>query len=180
MQYWVFKYLVFIDRLNVEQHRILQTALRGHNLLITGQGGSGKSFLVKCIESQLRSQGRNVTVISASGISFHCVRLPRGIHSAFLIRAGQWLKLYGYIVHVHSASMRTDAIHKHIITLVMGTPNFCDNPLSIEKPSFCFNHWQWIFSILAYLPTRGIWVRCASLQISPFKISTHHLPLSSR
>ena len=93
----MFKYLVFIDRLNAEQHRIQQTALRGHNLLITGQGGSGKSFLVKCIESQLRSQGRNVTVISASGISYTVyVSLEAStVHSDYGLKTAElpWQKL---------------------------------------------------------------------------------------
>ena len=42
--YFILLYYFCIDRLTAEQCRILETTERGHNILITGQGGSGKSL----------------------------------------------------------------------------------------------------------------------------------------
>ena len=39
------------------------------NLFVTGQAGTGKSFLVVSIVKSLRSRGRKVVVVCASGIS---------------------------------------------------------------------------------------------------------------
>jgi len=45
-----------IDRLTAEQRRILETAERGHNILITGQGGPGKSYLINRIVKSFRTK----------------------------------------------------------------------------------------------------------------------------
>ena len=45
--YFILLYFFCIYRLTAEQCRILETAERGHNILITGQGESGKSYLNK-------------------------------------------------------------------------------------------------------------------------------------
>jgi ATP-dependent DNA helicase PIF1 len=60
---------VFNTRLTDEQENILQFAERGHNLLITGQAGTGKSFLVKSIIQELRRAQKAVAIICSSGLS---------------------------------------------------------------------------------------------------------------
>ena len=61
--YFILLYYVYIDRLTAEQCRILETAERGHNILITGQRGSLKSYLINRIIKSLRTKGKNVTVV---------------------------------------------------------------------------------------------------------------------
>ena len=52
-----------------EQDEILRTVSSGHNVLITGQAGTGKSFLVKQIFKRLRNNGKKVAVVCASGVA---------------------------------------------------------------------------------------------------------------
>ena len=47
------------------QAQIVSVVRKGHNLLITGQAGSGKSTVVKEIMSALRKAGFNVSVVCA-------------------------------------------------------------------------------------------------------------------
>lgn len=48
---------------------VLEEAEKGHNVFLTGQGGTGKSFAVKEIFRSLVRRGVHCTIISASGIS---------------------------------------------------------------------------------------------------------------
>lgn len=52
-----------------EQKAILDTAIAGHNVLISGQAGTGKSFLVKEIIKNLSLLGKNVVILCSSGIA---------------------------------------------------------------------------------------------------------------
>lgn len=56
------------------------TAENGHNLLLSGQAGTGKSFLVNGLVRKSRSCGRKVVVVSSSGIS--CSVFGDGIKSS--------------------------------------------------------------------------------------------------
>jgi len=56
-------------RLTDEQQTVLTFVERGHNILITGQAGTGKSFLVNEIVKQLRLHNKSVAVICSSGLS---------------------------------------------------------------------------------------------------------------
>ena len=47
----------------------MRTAVAGHNLLLSGQAGTGKSYVVNGIVQVLRSRGKKVTVVCSSGIS---------------------------------------------------------------------------------------------------------------
>ena len=61
------------------QAQIVSVVRKGHNLLITGQAGSGKSTVVKEIMSALRKAGFNVSVVCASGIA--CTVYDPGVAS---------------------------------------------------------------------------------------------------
>ena len=58
-----------LHRLTDDQAFTLKAAFSGHNVFITGQAGTGKSFLVKEIFQQLEQSGKNVAFISSTGIS---------------------------------------------------------------------------------------------------------------
>lgn len=51
------------------QAQIVSVASRGHNLLITGQAGTGKSTVVEEIISNLNAVGLKVAVVCSSGIA---------------------------------------------------------------------------------------------------------------
>ena len=57
------------DRLSEDQRQVLNTVREGHNVFITGQGGTGKSFLVKEIYKELTRSGKRVAIICSSGIA---------------------------------------------------------------------------------------------------------------
>ena len=46
----------------------MEFASQGHNLFITGQGGVGKSEVVKRIVQSLKARGKIVGVICSSGL----------------------------------------------------------------------------------------------------------------
>ena len=52
-----------------EQCNILNAAVNGHNVFITGQGGTGKSFLAKEIYKQLTLGGKKVAIVCSTGIA---------------------------------------------------------------------------------------------------------------
>jgi len=52
-----------------EQLKALDIVERGHNLLVTGQAGTGKSFLVRTMYDRLKDQGKKVEIVCASGIA---------------------------------------------------------------------------------------------------------------
>ena len=56
--------LLFRFPLTSDQYQIVNAAIGGHNLLITGQGGTGKSTLVRAIYNSLQNNGNKVEVIS--------------------------------------------------------------------------------------------------------------------
>ena len=56
-------------RLTVDQREVLEVVERGHNVFITGQAGTGKSFLVKEIFRSLSRRGTKCEVICSSGIA---------------------------------------------------------------------------------------------------------------
>ena len=55
-------------RLTDDQKEVLQVVERGHNVFITGQAGSGKSFLLKEIFRSLVRRGIRCAIICSSGI----------------------------------------------------------------------------------------------------------------
>ena len=65
--------------LTEEQEEIFQFARNGHNILITGQAGTGKSWVVNCIRDDCKQRGRKVALICSSGVA--CQVYERGVAS---------------------------------------------------------------------------------------------------
>ena len=65
--------------LTEEQAEILQFAKSGHNLLITGQAGAGKSTVVNSIRQDCKQRGLNVAIVCSSGIA--CKVYENGVAS---------------------------------------------------------------------------------------------------
>ena len=57
------------EKLTSEQAEVVQFARSGHNLLITGQAGVGKSKLVNAIHKDCKQRGLEVAVVCSSGIA---------------------------------------------------------------------------------------------------------------
>lgn len=55
--------------LNEEQQKVLCDALNGHNLVVSGYAGTGKSFLIQQIREALESKGEAVAVTAATGVA---------------------------------------------------------------------------------------------------------------
>lgn len=51
------------------QRKCLTTAQEGHNLLITGQAGTGKTKIIKTIIATLKQQGKKVMVTAPTGLA---------------------------------------------------------------------------------------------------------------
>ena len=62
-----------------EQCEILEFARSGHNILITGQAGTGKSTIVNAIREDCKQRGLKVALVCSSGIACHVYE--RGIAS---------------------------------------------------------------------------------------------------
>ena len=69
------------DTLTSEQSNIVKIAEGGHNLLVTGQAGTGKSHLVRALRRNLQRKGKNVAIVCASDISV-AVYLEVGINAS--------------------------------------------------------------------------------------------------
>lgn len=55
--------------MNVLQKKAFDVALEGHNLLILGSAGTGKSFVAKEIARCLKQKGKHVQITCSTGIA---------------------------------------------------------------------------------------------------------------
>ena len=67
------------ENLTLEQTEVFQFAKSGHNLLVTGQAGTGKSRVVNAIPDDCQQCGLRVSVICSSGIA--CLVYDPGVAS---------------------------------------------------------------------------------------------------
>ena len=72
------------DRLSEDQHQVLNTVREGHNVFITGQGGTGKSFLVKEIYKELTRSGKRVAIICSTLFLARLVSISRCYFNSFI------------------------------------------------------------------------------------------------
>ena len=52
-----------------EQQKCLDIAKLGHNVVICGQAGTGKSYLIKSIYNELTRTGKKVALTATTGIA---------------------------------------------------------------------------------------------------------------
>lgn len=55
--------------MNCEQNEVLSVVESGHNVFITGQAGTGKSFLIGEIYQALKRRGEKIAIVCSSGIA---------------------------------------------------------------------------------------------------------------
>lgn len=55
--------------MNPEQKQAIDMALKGHNMLLMGPAGTGKSFVINEIYKQLSDKGKNVKITCSTGIA---------------------------------------------------------------------------------------------------------------
>ena len=61
-------YLIFImDLLNEEQKYALRSVMEGHNILLTGSAGTGKSYTIKYIIEYLNNANKNYAITASTG-----------------------------------------------------------------------------------------------------------------
>ena len=73
--------------LDETQSMTLQSVLAGHNVLITGPAGSGKSYLIDKIVKELKTMGKTPVVTSTTGSSSQLIG-GRTVHSYLAIGIG--------------------------------------------------------------------------------------------
>ena len=102
-------------QLNDDQQTIVDFAAEGHNLLITGQAGVGKSEVVKRIIATINTRGRNVGIVCSSGIA--CQVYDRGLAST---------------VHSFYRLMTADLPWRQLIDRSIGNSVVCDRVKAID------------------------------------------------
>lgn len=61
--------------LDTNQEKCLMYASKGHNILITGRPGTGKSFVLVEIASFLKKQGKTIKVTATTGMAARALRI---------------------------------------------------------------------------------------------------------
>lgn len=62
------------SKMNRMQKRAVEIALAGHNMLLTGAGGSGKTFVMKEVIKQLKGKQKTVSVTASTGMASTCYK----------------------------------------------------------------------------------------------------------
>ena len=107
---------------------MLNIVREGHNIFITGQGGTGKSFLVKEIYKELTRSGKRVAIICSSGIagtiydghastvhSFYELKRPSFLGS-------EWLRVAIRKYRLGACKMKKSKVPKLCQNIALGKP----------------------------------------------------------
>ena len=97
------------------QERAIYLALRGHNILITGFPGTGKSFTVIELAKQLKAVGKNVVVTATTGIAAQGLSKKLPEH-------------YGTVSTIHKFVGLKDGRYENdeLLNLIVNDENFVD------------------------------------------------------
>ena len=57
------------EKMNARQILAINEGINGHNLLILGQSGTGKSYLINEIKDQLKKRGKSVAITGTIGVA---------------------------------------------------------------------------------------------------------------
>lgn len=57
------------EKMNARQILAINEGINGHNLLILGQSGTGKSYLINEIKDQLKKRGKSVAITGTTGVA---------------------------------------------------------------------------------------------------------------
>ena len=79
---WFSRFHQMSENLTLEQTEVFQFAKSGHNLLVTGQAGTGKSRVVNAISDDCQQLDLRLSVICSSGIA--CLVYDPGVSSTVL------------------------------------------------------------------------------------------------
>lgn len=58
-----------LEKLNTEQLKALELIIKGENVFLTGQAGTGKSYILSVVKTELRRAGKDVAITSTTGCS---------------------------------------------------------------------------------------------------------------
>ena len=78
--------------LNDLQKKALKVALDGHNVLVTGAAGTGKTFLVRHMFHELSKRGINVSITASTGIACTLYNQAMTLHKWSGIGDGRYSK----------------------------------------------------------------------------------------
>lgn len=92
--------------LSKEQAEFLARAHSGHNIVLTGQGGTGKTFIVKSLVHELSSQGKNIAITATTGIAATQFTNGTTIH--------RWCGLGDGSTSVHELCLLVDKDEKYL------------------------------------------------------------------
>ena len=97
------------------QERAIYLALRGHNILITGFPGTGKSFTVIELAKQLKAVAKNVVVTATTGIAAQGLSQKSPEH-------------YGTVSTIHKFVGLKDGRYENdeLLNLIVNDENFVD------------------------------------------------------
>ena len=88
-------------RLTNDQKEACNAILEGHNLILTGQAGTGKTFVLKEVARDLKFLEKRVAILCTTGIG--CLRHSEvgatTVHRYVLRICFTWLKLINIVFH---------------------------------------------------------------------------------
>lgn len=65
----IFRNLISIMEVQQHEQKIIESVSAGHNYLILGQSGTGKSFLLKTLKAKLQILGKKVVLTGTTGVA---------------------------------------------------------------------------------------------------------------